>query len=67
MTKFAERVKELRKERNLQQKDLANILFVNQRTVSNWERKVNVPDYDMLLKIARYFEVSVDYLLGNED
>ncbi len=67
MTKFAERIKEFRIERNMQQKDLAAVLFVNQRTISNWERKINVPDYDMLIKIAKYFEVSIDYLLGNDD
>lgn len=64
MQKFGDRLKELRLENGLQQQELGAILSVNQRTVSNWERSVCEPDYDMLVKIAKFFEVSTDYLLG---
>lgn len=64
MTKFCERLKELRLENGLQQQELGAILSVNQRTISHWEHSVCEPDYDMLVKIAKFFEVSTDYLLG---
>lgn len=67
MTLFAERLREIRTENKLKQEDLAKILSVNQRTISNWENSVNEPDFDMLSKIAKYFEVSADYLLGLEE
>ncbi|MBD5584754.1 MAG: helix-turn-helix transcriptional regulator [Clostridia bacterium] len=67
MNKFSERLKQLRIEKKLSQKELATILEVDQRSVSNWEKAVREPDYAMLIKIADYFEVSADYLLGLED
>ena len=62
--KFAERLKELRKECKMSQAQLATKLGVNQRTISNWEKEIRQPDYDMLLKIATVLDVSTDYLLG---
>lgn len=67
MTKFAEKLKQLRTEMNLSQKKLAKILSVDQRSISNWENGVREPNYDMLVKIADYFKVSIDYLLILED
>ena len=61
------RLKELRKQRNLTQKDLAKILGVYPQSVGYYENNINKPDPDMLIKIADYFQVSVDYLLGRED
>jgi len=46
---------------------LATILGVNQRTISNWEVREIEPDYDILVLIANYFDVTTDYLLGRED
>lgn len=63
---FNERLKELREEQGLLQADLAKILSVSKSTVSDWEIGRNQPSYDMLIDIARYFDVSIDYLLGNE-
>ena len=63
---FNERLKELREEQGLLQADLAKILSVSKSTVSGWEIGRNQQSYDMLIDIARYFEVSIDYLLGNE-
>lgn len=64
MNKFAIRLKELRIEKLYKQSDLARLLNVDQRTISNWEKAVREPDFDMLIKISKLFEISSDYLLG---
>lgn len=55
---------QLRKDRNLSQADLAKIFSVNQNTISRWEKGDRSPDPEQLKTIAKYFDVSVDYLLG---
>ena len=67
MEKFVERLKELRIEKGLTQTQLAKELRVNQRTISNWEVGERQPDLDTLEVIAKYFNVSYDYLLGLTD
>lgn len=67
MSKFSERLRELRISRDLKQSELAESLSVDQRTISNWERGVNEPDYDVLIKLAKYFGETTDYLLGLVD
>lgn len=63
---FGERLKHLRENKNLFQKELGDILHVTSQTISGWEINRTTPDYETLVKIANYFNVSVDYLLGNE-
>jgi len=63
---FGNNLKKLRENKNLLQKELAEILNVTSQTVSGWEIGRTQPEYQMLLKIANFFEVSVDYLLGND-
>ena len=58
------RLSELRKERGLTQKDLAKILSVSENSISLYERNIITPDDNMKIKIAKYFNVSLDYLLG---
>lgn len=58
------RVGELRKKRNLTQKQLADIMGIDQTAISNWERGKVLPDNANLLKLANFFNVSLDYLLG---
>ena len=67
MILFKERLKELRIEKGLTQTQLAKELRVNQRTISNWEVGERQPDLDPLEVIAKYFNVSYDYLLGLTD
>ncbi len=67
MLLFKERLKELRIEKGLTQTQLAKELRVNQRTISNWEVGERQPDLDTLEVIAKYFNVSYDYLLGLTD
>ena len=59
-----ERIKELRTAKSLTQVDLAKELNVSKQCISNWENNNIQPSVDMLLKIAKYFSVSTDYLLG---
>jgi len=67
MAEFNERLKELRTEKGWLQKDLAEMLFVNSRTISNWENKTREPDIETIKKLAKIFDVTVGYLLGSED
>lgn len=61
------RLKELRKRANISQLKLAIDLNTNQNTISRYENLEREADYEMLIKIADYFEVSIDYLLGRTD
>ena len=67
MILFKERLKELRIEKGLTQTQLAKELRVNPRTIRNWEVGERQPDLDTLEVIAKYFNVSYDYLLGLTD
>ena len=58
------KIKELRLAKGLKQGALAKILNVTQANLSAWELGKWQPDSDMLIKIAQFFGVSVDYLLG---
>ena len=64
---FGKKLKELRLEKKLTQEILSKDLNVSFNTISDWELKKHEPDFDMLIKIAKYFNVSTDYLLGLED
>ena len=57
------RLKELRKKRNISQLKLALDLSMNQNTISRYETGEREADYKTLIKIAGYFNVSIDYLL----
>ena len=62
--KFAERLYDLRTEKNLTRAELANKLCVSTRLISYWENGERECDFDMLIKLADVFSVSLDYLLG---
>lgn len=64
---FSERIKKLRDEKNISQIDLAEYLGISQQALSKWENNKTEPDNDSLIKIAQYFNVSTDYLLGNSE
>ncbi len=65
--KFGNRLRQLRKEKKLRQDDVAEDLNVSRQTISKYERGVRQPDYFMLMKIADYYHVSIDYLFGRTD
>lgn len=64
---FWQRLKELRKEKNVSQVELARHLNVTKATVNDWEHQKCETSFDMLIKIAKYFKVTTDYLLGVEN
>jgi len=57
-------LKQLREEKSLSQKDIAEYLGLTRQAVASYELAKREPDYDVLKKLADYFGVSVDYLLG---
>lgn len=61
-----ERLKELRKERRLTQTQVGNYLGITVSAYGNYELGQREPSIDMLLKLADYFGVTVDYLLGRD-
>lgn len=61
---FGVKFKELREDFNYTQQEVANILNTTRQAVSSWETVNKEPSYDMLVKVANLFNVSVDYLLG---
>ena len=67
MISISQRIKELRKENNISQLELAEKCSVKQSCVSKWERGATLPDIIMLAKLAEIFSVSTDYLLGIVD
>lgn len=64
---FGNRLKELRKSIGITQAQLANSLHERRATLSNYENKNVYPGFSMLVKLADYFHVSVDYLTGRTD
>lgn len=67
MLTLADRIKELRKLKDLTQADLGKILGVGKTTISMYENGNSSPNDEIKLKIAEYFNVSTDYLLGKTD
>ena len=61
------KILQLRKQKNMTQKELADLLSVTDKAVSKWERGLNFPDLLTMEKIAKIFDTSVVELLGIED
>lgn len=59
---LGENIKQLRKEKNISQKELASLIDVSQRLISNYEDGSATPTVENLIKIADTFKVSLDYL-----
>ncbi len=61
------RIRDLREDKDLKQKDLAAYLAIDQSTYSDYENgRINVP-IEQLIKIADYYDVSLDYIVGRTD
>jgi len=67
MDTFGERLRYLRRERNLGQVQLAKQLDVGKSIISSWELGICEPTLSKLITIAKFFDVSIDYLAGLED
>jgi len=63
---FAEKLKMIRKERNITQEELAELLSVSRQAVSKWESGTGYPETEKLLIISKELNVSLDYLLLDE-
>lgn len=67
MTTHYQRIRDLREDSDLKQRELAEILGCSQRVYSNYERgDLDIPT-EVLIKLAQYYGVSVDYILGLTD
>ena len=64
---FAKQLYSLRIEQNISRTQLAEKLNVSVRLISFWENNQRECSFDMLIKIADIFDVSIDYLLGRKD
>ena len=67
MKSVYQRIRDLREDRDLTQKKMGEILSCSQRVYSNYERgELDIPT-EILIKLADYYDVSADYLLGRTD
>ncbi len=64
---FGQRLKKLRLERNLSQEKLAESFHLTRTAVTDWETRGKEPSFGMLMDIAKFFNVTTDYLLGLVD
>lgn len=66
-TVFSERLKELRIEKNVGQIELAKAINVSKGIISLWENNLREPKLSNLVALSKFFDVSIDYLVGLED
>lgn len=62
-----ENLKKLRKNCNLSQQKLADILHVSQQSIYKYENDITSPDLETLVRMADYFDTSIDYIVGYTD
>lgn len=67
MKKFAERLKELREEKEMSARQLAKSIGVSNRAVQRWEKVERIPSAEAVVLLAKFFGVTTDYLLGLEN
>lgn len=59
-------LKKLRNEKSITQEELAEVLGVSNRSISRWENGTTMPDFDLLIELAKYYEVEVGEILDGE-
>ena len=64
---FSKRIKELRENKGLSMDQLASEFGVTKSRVNMWENNGTIPRGEVLIQLARFFHVTTDYLLGNDD
>lgn len=64
MLNIGERIAQLRKQHNLSQDELAKKAEVSRTIIGNYERNANTPSIEVVIKLAKVFNVSVDYIIG---
>jgi len=65
--RLGEKLAKLRNENGLTQKELSDLFLISRSTYAQYETNNRQPDYEMLTKLADYFKVTTDYLLGREN
>lgn len=60
---FSEQIKKIRSERNLTQQEMANKIGISRQAISNWENDKNLPDIEMIIIIAKTFDLTLDELI----
>ena len=66
MVTLGEKIKKIRLSNNLKQSELAEMLFVSEKTISSWENNRTIPDLNMIYKISDYFKKSFYYLINDD-
>lgn len=61
---IGETLSELRKDKGLTQKEIASVFHVSEGTIAHYEQGKTIPNTEILMKFAEYYQVPVDYLLG---
>lgn len=61
---YGDIIKYLRESNNLTQEEFSKLIGVSRSALANYERNFREPDYDILIRIATYFKVTTDYILG---
>ncbi len=64
--KIGQFLKKLRKEKSITQEQLAEILGVSNRSISRWENGTTMPDFDLLIQMAKYYDVEIGEILDGE-
>ena len=64
---FVQRLKEIRAKKDISQSSLADFVGLSQQAIAKWETGKATPDPEMLVKLADFFGVTIDYLLARED
>ena len=64
---FGEKIQSLRKQSGLSQEELSYRLGVSRQAVSKWERNSGYPETEKLIKMSKLFNVTIDYLLGENN
>lgn len=67
MSSFQERILQLKKDRKVLQKDIAAAIGLSLRAYQYYEKGQMVPTMPVLIALADYFDVSIDYLVGRSD
>ncbi|MCL2862110.1 MAG: helix-turn-helix transcriptional regulator [Firmicutes bacterium] len=67
MLKFAQRLRELRLEKNLTQVELSKEVDISQSGITHWENEKRIPNALVIIAFAKFFDVTSDYLLGLTD
>lgn len=62
-----EKIKSLRKMKNTSQQELANHLNISRQAISRWENDVSLPDFNTLIMIAKYFDISLDSFVDDNE